>query len=415
MASINIDRSNPDLFYRYKMPKLLAKVEGRGNGVKTVIPNMSEIAEALERPPEYPTKYFGIQLGAQTQMDAKADRYIVNGTHDAETLQDLLDGFIRTFVLCKECDNPETKLEVDKESIWSTCAACGARYQIKDKSRLVSFIVKHPPPSDAGGGKDAKKEKHADKAKSILNENEKKAKKLREADEKDDDHEWSIDTSEEAVKARRDAAMTTAVAKIALDDNIAEMSEKQRLDKFFTWLRADKRAGKDMVAEAERLEIRDKAVRVVAEVLLTEDIVNDLQTNRAVLLRFTNDSPKAQKYLLGALEQIVGVAFPKLIPKMGHILKTLYDLDIVEEGVLLKWDDRASTKYVADDIAERIHAAAAAFMQWLKEAEVEDSDDDGGDDENENESPANGAASPAINGNGHADGDVADDIDIDNI
>lgn len=101
MASINIDRSNPDLFYRYKMPKLLAKVEGRGNGVKTVIPNMSEIAEALERPPEYPTKYFGIQLGAQTQMDAKADRYIVNGTHDAETLQDLLDGFIRTFVLCK--------------------------------------------------------------------------------------------------------------------------------------------------------------------------------------------------------------------------------------------------------------------------------------------------------------------------
>jgi translation initiation factor 5 len=29
----------------------MAKVEGKGNGVKTVIPNMAEIARALGRPP----------------------------------------------------------------------------------------------------------------------------------------------------------------------------------------------------------------------------------------------------------------------------------------------------------------------------------------------------------------------------
>lgn len=57
-----------------------------------------------------PTKYFGCELGAQVQMDAKAERYIVNGAHDAARLQDLLDGFIKKFVLCTECDNPETKL-----------------------------------------------------------------------------------------------------------------------------------------------------------------------------------------------------------------------------------------------------------------------------------------------------------------
>lgn len=33
------------------MPKLIAKVEGRGNGIKTVIANMVEIAKALDRPP----------------------------------------------------------------------------------------------------------------------------------------------------------------------------------------------------------------------------------------------------------------------------------------------------------------------------------------------------------------------------
>lgn len=57
-----------------------------------------------------PTKYFGCELGAQTQFDGKNDRYIVNGSHDAEKLQNLLDGFIKKFVLCPECSNPETNL-----------------------------------------------------------------------------------------------------------------------------------------------------------------------------------------------------------------------------------------------------------------------------------------------------------------
>ena len=56
------------------------------------------------------TKYFGCELGAQTQFDLKNERYIVNGAHDAAKLQDILDGFIKRFVLCQECDNPETRL-----------------------------------------------------------------------------------------------------------------------------------------------------------------------------------------------------------------------------------------------------------------------------------------------------------------
>lgn len=57
-----------------------------------------------------PTKFFGCELGAQTQFDVKNDRYIVNGSHEANKLQDMLDGFIRKFVLCPECENPETDL-----------------------------------------------------------------------------------------------------------------------------------------------------------------------------------------------------------------------------------------------------------------------------------------------------------------
>lgn len=50
MGSVNVNRSISDAFYRYKMPRLMAKVEGKGNGIKTVIVNMVDVAKAIGRP-----------------------------------------------------------------------------------------------------------------------------------------------------------------------------------------------------------------------------------------------------------------------------------------------------------------------------------------------------------------------------
>jgi translation initiation factor 5 len=141
------------------MPLLTTKIEGKGNGIKTVIPNMSDVARALSRPPTYTTKFFGCELGAQTSFDEKNDRYIVNGAHNADRLRELLDVFIDKFVLCKSCKNPETELVILKsgrlEDIIRDCKACGKRTGVDMRHKLTTFILKNPPAKQKKGKKNA--------------------------------------------------------------------------------------------------------------------------------------------------------------------------------------------------------------------------------------------------------------------
>jgi translation initiation factor 5 len=52
MGLINVRRDVTDPFYRYKMEPLQSKIEGKGNGIKSVIVNLSGVASALARKPE---------------------------------------------------------------------------------------------------------------------------------------------------------------------------------------------------------------------------------------------------------------------------------------------------------------------------------------------------------------------------
>ncbi len=51
-SGINIGRNQDDASFRYKMPRLQTKIEGRGNGIKTVVSNMADVAKALRVDPD---------------------------------------------------------------------------------------------------------------------------------------------------------------------------------------------------------------------------------------------------------------------------------------------------------------------------------------------------------------------------
>lgn len=399
MSFINICRENTDPFYRYKMPPIQSKVEGRGNGIKTAIPNLSEVARALGRPPLYVVKYFGSELGAQTNFNDSEDRYVVNGAHSQGELQDSLDGFINRFVLCGACKNPETQIIVKKNGfLQRDCKACGRITDIDLRHKLSSFILKNPPPSTlgkksataqanvVGGGKsisdiaqsaedapsaDGKADDDDDALTKKINA-EAAALSSQTVEVADDD--WAVDMSKEAIEAR-----ARELEGLALNDS------QTKLTTFGEWVSDGGDDGEkgslpsdvDIYKKVVELDLLQKpdVVLVLAQVLFDNDILEQLEEHLGLLAKLINGNEDFEKAFLGGLERFLGLEKPELIPIVPKILVKLYDKELVSEEMILSWGSKVSKKYVPKDVSKKVRKAAKPFITWLKEAD-EESDDE---------------------------------------
>ncbi|EJW70144.1 hypothetical protein WUBG_18946, partial [Wuchereria bancrofti] len=88
---------------------------------------------------------------------------------------------------------------------------------------------------------------------------------------------------------------------------------------------------KKLLNEAERLELKSKATLLLADVLFDTNVISQIMEYRNILLRFTVNDHKAQRHLLGGIEQLISKHLDTLFPKSAHIIKALYDNDVVEE------------------------------------------------------------------------------------
>ncbi|KAI1410156.1 domain found in IF2B/IF5-domain-containing protein [Hypoxylon sp. FL1857] len=431
MALVNIRRDVTDTYYRYKMEKLQTKIEGKGNGIKTVVVNLSSVAASLARPGSYVIKYFGFELGAQTNIDPPDDRWIINGAHEASRLQDHLDGFINKFVLCKKCKNPETDVVIKDGRILLDCKACGQRTDVDLRLKLSGFILKNQPKK--GGKKDKAERKAARKAKQQALQNGNKengqgsggensengssengiknddddagsddefTRKINAdaqvidapAEVKDDD--WAVDMSEKAVKARQSQLPSEFRQKLVLggaddEDEDGEGGGHTVYDTLGDWIQeeAAKTGSINKVDDIQvyvkakelGIETKHKTVLVLVQTLFDENIITQIP-KRAAMLKQMVTSERHEKALLGGIERLVaaqGKEHPELLTsdKIVKILHQLYDKDLVSEEVIQKWGTKASKKYVDLSTSKKIRRAAEPFLKWLEEAE-EDSDEE---------------------------------------
>lgn len=427
VESVNIRRDVKDAFYRYKMEKIQSKIEGKGNGIKTVIVNLHNVADQLARPPNYVIKYFGFELGAQTNIDPKDDRWIVNGAHEASKLQDHLDGFINKFVLCGSCKNPETVINCKDGDIILDCKACGQRTHADLRHKLASFILKNQPKK----GKKDKSTKKADRkarkeaeARGANGDGEEaaengngnspgesgsdngndegevdvdggsddeltkkinaQAKELAESEQKE--HEWSVDMSEEAVKARANALPEDLKQALALDDEAdGEGQEDSVYDVLGKWIDdaakekgdVNKVADVDIYLKAKELGIESKhrTPAVLAQTIFSKGIVKEIEP-RASMLKKLITSERHEKAFLGGIERFVGNDHPELIASVSSILLQVYENDLVSEDTLKAWGAKASKKYVDLSTSRKVRKSAEKFIEWLEQAESDESEEE---------------------------------------
>ena len=112
-----------DPHYRYKMPSISTHIESK-NGGTTIIDNIDTIACKLKREPGELQKYFRKALSCNVKYD-KEKGIIISALKETGDLQTILSSYIDKFVLCPNCQNPETVKEIIKKKITLSCSACG--------------------------------------------------------------------------------------------------------------------------------------------------------------------------------------------------------------------------------------------------------------------------------------------------
>ena len=98
-------------------------------GMRTVIFNFKEIADALDRDPQHLLKYLTGEMA--TAATIQGSRVIFQGKFSEDTFHRLMERYLETFVVCPVCKRPDTKIVKEKRLSFLVCEACGAKSSIK--------------------------------------------------------------------------------------------------------------------------------------------------------------------------------------------------------------------------------------------------------------------------------------------
>ncbi|KAL8188971.1 hypothetical protein R6Q57_029491 [Mikania cordata] len=428
MALQNIGASNSDdAFYRYKMPKMITKIEGRGNGIKTNIVNMVDVAKALARPASYTTKYFGCELGAQSKFDEKTGVSLVNGSHDTAKLAGLLENFIKKYVQCYGCGNPETEILITKtQMIQLKCAACGFVSDVDMRDKLTSFILKNPP-EQKKNSKDKKAMRRAEKERlkegeaadkvqkkqtkdTVKKTSKDKTSSKKKGNASDEDHvsptasqtgdkengsgeedddgiQWQTDTSAEAARQRIQEQLSSVTADMVMlsteepvkktskacpaveENSIGSMKTKTLADVAKEYLK--KGVGpKEMLASLPGSP--QENANAVYEALLDgveKGFAKHMLKKKNYLAAVVGEGEEdSQLLLLRAVEDFCGKSNPTAVKEVPLVLKALYDADILEEEYIVKWYEEGLS---GGNKSSLIWKNAKPFVEWLQSAESE--------------------------------------------
>lgn len=113
---------------RFEIPKVRGHVQGQ----KTVISNIHKIAGEFNREPEHLTKFLLRELAAPGNLKPKG--LILGRKITSVRVNEKVRKYAEIFVICKECNKPDTKIVRENRVMFLKCMACGARHPVTGKT-----------------------------------------------------------------------------------------------------------------------------------------------------------------------------------------------------------------------------------------------------------------------------------------
>ena len=124
---VNIPKSNNDPTYRYKRDQIEITIQNIKGGV-TKINNLELIAQQLGDNISLLIKFLKKKTNTSITQNDKTG-IIINKTETVSKLEEYLEEYIKKFILCPNCSNPEFVFDNNGKSndITRNCKACGAQ------------------------------------------------------------------------------------------------------------------------------------------------------------------------------------------------------------------------------------------------------------------------------------------------
>ena len=110
---------------RFTVPRAYSVIQGN----RTIIQNFSEVADAMNRDPQHVLKFLLREMG--TAGNLEGSRAIMQGKFTHYLINDRIEDYVKRFVMCHECNRPDTKIIREERVDILKCEACGAKAPLK--------------------------------------------------------------------------------------------------------------------------------------------------------------------------------------------------------------------------------------------------------------------------------------------
>ncbi|QHN08397.1 translation initiation factor IF-2 subunit beta [Methanothermobacter sp. THM-2] len=123
-----IEQLPPEVFEtkRFEVPKAYSVIQGN----RTFIQNFREVADALNRDPQHLLKFLLRELG--TAGNLEGGRAILQGKFTHFLINERIADYVNKFVICHECNRPDTRIIREGRISLLKCEACGAKAPLKN-------------------------------------------------------------------------------------------------------------------------------------------------------------------------------------------------------------------------------------------------------------------------------------------